>query len=122
MDELKNRRECTWKFAKWKEGVVINDLLVQGRRKAWELGEANVVGIICPPSDSDRVNHRDLEQMEPKVISLTPSEGGKLVILLYNSKAVTLSETCHVAPAKFEYSSLIGQHNTNGAIFWSRDM
>jgi hypothetical protein len=28
------------------------------------------------------LNHRDLEQMEPKVISLTPSEGGKLVILL----------------------------------------
>ena len=22
---------------------------------------------------------------------------------------------CHVAPAKFEYTSLIGQHNTNGA-------
>ena len=30
-------------------------------------------------------NHRDLEQMEPKVISLTPSEGGKLIILLHNS-------------------------------------
>ena len=31
------------------------------------------------------ISHRDLEQMEPKVISLTPSEGGKLVILLHNS-------------------------------------
>ena len=30
-------------------------------------------------------SHRDLEQMEPNVISLTPSEGGKLVILLHNS-------------------------------------
>ena len=29
---------------------------------------------------------RDLEQMEPKMISLTPSEGGKLVILLHNGK------------------------------------
>ena len=29
-------------------------------------------------------DHRDLEQMEPKVISLTPSEGGKLVVLLHN--------------------------------------
>jgi hypothetical protein len=29
--------------------------------------------------------HRDLEQMEPKVFLLTPSEGGKLVILLHNS-------------------------------------
>jgi hypothetical protein len=31
------------------------------------------------------ITHRDLEQMEPKVISLTPSDGGKLVILLHNS-------------------------------------
>ena len=29
-------------------------------------------------------SHRDLEQMEPKVISLTPSEGRKVVILLHN--------------------------------------
>ena len=31
------------------------------------------------------LRHRDLEQMEPKVNSLTPFEGGKLVILLHNS-------------------------------------
>jgi hypothetical protein len=30
------------------------------------------------------IDHRDLE-MEPKVILLTPSEGGKLVILLHNN-------------------------------------
>jgi hypothetical protein len=31
------------------------------------------------------VGHRELEQMEPKVVLLTHSEGGKLVILLHNS-------------------------------------
>ena len=36
-------------------------------------------------TQDDGVCHRDLEQMEPKVISLTPFEGGKLVILLHNS-------------------------------------
>ena len=35
--------------------------------------------------DFDCTIHRDLEQMEPKVISPIPSEGGKLVILLHNS-------------------------------------
>jgi hypothetical protein len=37
-----------------------------------------------PDDERYYIIHRDLEQMEPKVISLTPSEGGKLVILLHH--------------------------------------
>ena len=37
--------------------------------------------LIVAEFSDDWVRHRDLEQMEPKVIWLSPSEGGKLVIL-----------------------------------------
>ena len=39
--------------------------------------------VIRSPCSS--IDHRDPEQMEPKVISLTPSESVKLVVLLHNS-------------------------------------
>ena len=44
-----------------------------------------VTSVIALVHNALKLEHRDLEHMEPKVISVTLSGGGKLVILLHNS-------------------------------------